>query len=251
MESLLVVKRLLVILLILAIKEHWVTSFNIQSKLPIMLKPLTKQIDLEHPINFGVSLAILKAKQNQTVLLVGAPSADLGDQFERPGQIFNCNLNDVQDRRANSSDKETDKETGRENQTNTDQVDCKPIKISSLTKGNNRPIAINDFMQLGGSMSSLSNGKFTICAPGALNLYYADHYPNGQCWTGNYSTALSSPMAGQPSVRSSPAEVQLNSLFSINPLNDTKRQIYENTYFYSHGEFGFSSKVSKVCVHGE
>ena len=228
----LLVKRLpIIVTLILSLLEkQWLMGFNIQNKLPIMLKPLTKQIDLEHPINFGVSLAIVKAKQNQTVLLAGAPAADLGDQLERPGQIFNCDLDDAQMDKSQAD---------KENATGLEQVECRPIKISSLTKGQNKPIAVNDFMQLGGSISSLSNGKLTVCAPGALNLYYADHYPNGQCWIGNYSTsaALRSPLA----------ELQLNGLLSIDPLNDTKRQIYENTYFYSHGMFGFSSKVSKVC----
>lgn len=238
MRLLLFTEKLFILVILTLVGEQ--RAFNIQSKLPTMLKPLTEQIDLEHPINFGVSLAILKAKQNRTVLLAGAPAADLGDFNERPGQIFNCDLDDTRDKSAHSA--------GKENQTSTDiepaDIDCKPVKISALTKGHNKPIAINDFMQLGGSISSLSNGKFTVCAPGALNLHFADHYPNGQCWTGNYSTSLAIPSASV-SVRSD--ELQLNGLFAINPLNDTKRQIYENTYFFSHGMFGFSSKVSKVC----
>ena len=238
--------NLLPLITILVWTDKEALGFNIQNKLPIMLRPLTSQIDLEHPINFGVSLAILKARQNHTVLLAGAPAADLGDSWERPGQVFNCDLNDSR----NGNEDSAGKETGEENQTSAEPIYCRPIKISSLTKGHNKPIAINDFMQMGGSISSLSNGKLTVCAPGALNLFFIDHYPNGQCWIGNYSASMSSPEAvpSPAASRLPPAELQLNGLFAINPLNDTKRQIGENTYFYSHGMFGFSSKVSKVCA---
>ena len=232
-------RPLFIMVTALILVERYAKAFNIQSKMPTMLRPLTDQIDLEHPINFGVSLAILQTKPNRTVLLAGAPAADLGDSNERPGQIFNCDLDDSreQDKSGHSTDNKTNREPS--------DIDCKPIKISALTKGHNKPIAVNDFMQLGASISSLSNGRFTVCAPGALNLYFSDHYPNGQCWTGNYSSSPAVPIAS--SARSPSDELQLNGLFAINPLNDTKRQIFENTYFFSHGMFGFSSKISKVC----
>ena len=75
---------------LLVTKLNWITvqSYNLQTKLPIILKPLINEIDLEHPINFGVSLTTLTNKQNlnKTILLAAAPAADLGDFNERPGK---------------------------------------------------------------------------------------------------------------------------------------------------------------------
>lgn len=134
------------------------------------------------------------------------------------GQIFNCDLNE---------------------KIESNEINCKSIKISSR----NKPILINDFMQLGSSLSSSNNGKFTVCAAGTLNSNFKDHYPNGQCWFGNYSSSLVDNLSSDLN-----NEVNLNNLLNLNPLNDTRRQIYENTYFFSHGMFGFSSKISKVCL---
>ena len=103
-------------------------------------------------------------------------------------------------------------------------------------------------MQLGSSLSNSNNGKFTICAAGTLNLNFKDHYPNGQCWFGNYNQSFLNSN-NYLSDNNDGDEIEVNNLFNLNPLNDTKRQIYENTYFFSHGMFGFSSKISKVCVY--
>lgn len=161
-------KFLLIFLIFLLKRKCAVLSFNLQTKLPTILKPLITEVDLEHPINFGVSLSTLTNKQqNQTILLAGAPAADLGDYTERPGLVFNCDINEfINDNKLN-------------NETILNEINCRPIKMSNLIKNQNKPIIINDFMQLGCSLSSSLNGKFTICAAGALNLNFKDHYPNG------------------------------------------------------------------------
>lgn len=205
--------------LILVFFLEYVLSFNLQSKLPTVLRPLIDEIDLEHPINFGVTLTALTSSNelNKTILIAGAPAADLGDYNERPGMIFNCDLGDNQNEIKN-------------------EFDCKPIKLQNR---NRKPIIINDFMQIGSSLASCSSGKFTVCAAGALNLNIKDHYPNGRCWFGDVNS-LSNILSNDQK------EIPFTNLLSLNPLNDTKRQIYENTYYFSHGMFGFSSKISKV-----
>lgn len=225
----------LVIILILLRKKD-VLCFNIQTKVQTMLRPLTDQVDLEHPINFGVSLATIN-RQNHTILLAGAPAADLGDFNEKPGQVFNCDLDGQLDRSKTNSDQLSTKQF---------DVDCKPIKLFNQIKGHNKAIILNDYMQLSSSISSSDNGKFTICAAGTLNQYFSDHYPNGQCWIGNYNNSSNESLDSEN-------QIHLNNLYNINPLNDTKRQTVDSnrhsTYFFSHGMFGFSSKISKVCLN--
>lgn len=83
--------RALLIFLAILLKRKCILCFNLQTKLPLILKPIVNEIDLDHPINFGVSLTSLitnsnnEKKINKTILLVGAPAADLGDSNERPG----------------------------------------------------------------------------------------------------------------------------------------------------------------------
>lgn len=224
----------MLIAILILIKRECVLCFNIQTKLPVMVRPLIDEVDQEHPINFGVNLATLNKKENSTVLLAGAPAADLGDYHDRPGSIFNCDLNEQpNDEYENFSDSK--------NVSNA-YVNCKPIRFFNLVRGLNKPIVHNNYMQIGSSISSSNTDDFTFCASATLNLNCKDHYPNGQCWFGN----LRSSVAGQLSKK----EIYLSNLINLNPLNNTKKQIGGNpvTYYYSHGMFGFSSKMSSVCV---
>lgn len=228
------IKSILILIFFILIDKECVHCFNIQSKLPVQIRPLITEVDQDHSINFGVSLGTLNKRENATVLLAGAPSADLGDHRIRPGSMFNC---DLFDKNLDRSPKNSMDNLSPPN----DQIDCKPIILIRQVKKQNLPFEPTNYMQMGSSISSVDNGDFTFCASASLHLNSTEHYPNGRCWFGNYKTSLFSRIASK-------TDIFLRNLVNINPMNDSSRQIggKSASYFYSHAMFGFSSKISKV-----